>query len=104
VFRVTQEALTNVERHSQADKVSVRLFQETEHVCLIIRDNGQGFNVVKFADKGLGLASMRERIEAYQGTVRVSSTNEGTIVEACLPCIGDNHPSGSSTRKERICE
>jgi signal transduction histidine kinase len=104
VFRVTQEALTNVERHSKAGKVSVRLFQETAHVCLSIGDNGQGFDVMKAADKGLGLASMRERIEASQGAMRVSSTNEGTRVEARLPCREDNHPSGSSTRKGRICE
>ncbi|HEY0753190.1 MAG TPA: sensor histidine kinase [Ktedonobacteraceae bacterium] len=102
VFRVAQEALTNVVRHSKANRVSVRLLQETEQVCLIIRDNGQGFDVVKAIGKGLGLTTMRERIEAYQGTVSISSTNEGTIVEIRIPCIENNHPSRSS--KEIICE
>ena len=104
LFRVTQEALTNVVRHSEAGRVSVRLWQETEQVCLSVRDNGRGFEVMKAAGKGLGLTTMRERIETYQGTVRISSTNQGTIVEVRLPCPGDDHPAGSNSNKEMIYE
>ena len=102
LFRVAQEALTNVARHSKADRVSVRLWQETKQVCLMVGDNGQGFEVMKAAGKGLGLATMRERIETYQGTVCISSTNEGTMVEVRLPCTGDDHPAGSNSNKEMI--
>ncbi len=105
LFRVTQEALTNVMRHSKASKVSVCLSRETEQVCLTIRDNGQGFDVVKAAGKGLGLATMRERIETSLGTVCISSTNEGTMVEVHMPCTGDDHHLvGNSSSKEMIDE
>ena len=104
VFRVAQEALTYVARHSKAGKVNVHLFQEAKQMCLLIHDNGQGFDVAKAAGKGLGLATMHERIEAYQGTVRISSTDEGTIVEVRLPCTGDTYLTGSSTSKEMIYE
>jgi NarL family two-component system sensor histidine kinase LiaS len=104
LFRVTQEALTNVARHSQADRVSVRLWRETEQVCLSVGDNGQGFEVMKAAGKGLGLATMRERIESSQGTMRISSTNEGTLVEVHMPSTGEDHPVGSNSNKEMINE
>lgn len=87
VLRVMQEALSNVTRHSKASQVSVRLWWEPEQVCLLVHDNGRGFDMVRATGKGLGLITMRERIEACQGTLRISSTKEGTMVEARVPGI-----------------
>lgn len=101
VFRVAQEALTNVARHSNADKVSVHLVQDTRQVCLRIQDNGQGFEMAKVTRKGFGIASMHERIEASQGTIHISSTAEGTGVTVTIPCI---RIAASNVSKEMIYE
>jgi len=99
LLRVAQEALTNVARHSKADQVSVRLWRETEQVCLMVHDNGQGFEVRKAAGPGLGLATMRERTESAQGTLWISSTNEGTTVEVRLPCAKSDQPASSNSNE-----
>lgn len=102
LLRVAQEALTNVERHSRADRVSVRLWQETAQVCLVVADNGQGFEVRKAAGTGLGLATMHERIESCQGTLDISSTNEGTTVKVRLPCPKSDQPESSDSNEAMI--
>jgi signal transduction histidine kinase len=102
LLRVAQEALTNVERHSRANKVSVSLWQETAQVCLVVADNGQGFEVRKAVGTGLGLATMRERIESSQGTVCISSTNEGTKVAVRLPCPKGDQSANSDSNETMI--
>ena len=102
LLRVMQEALTNVARHSKADKVSVHLWQETAQVCLVVADNGQGFEVRKAAGKGLGLATMSERIESCQGTLSISSTSEGTTVEVWLPYLKSDQSASSDSNEAMI--
>jgi NarL family two-component system sensor histidine kinase LiaS len=89
LFRVSQEALANVARHSQASEVKVELVQEAEEICLLIQDNGKGFEVIKAADKGQGLLNMRERVEAHQGRLSIFSTAGGTLLRACIPLVAD---------------
>jgi signal transduction histidine kinase len=72
LFRVAQETLANVARHSKATKVIVRLANENDEVKLTIEDNGTGFDMERVA-KGVGLDSMRERLEAVGGQLEVSS-------------------------------
>jgi len=82
LFRVLQEALANVARHSKADKVKVELRSESDSVVLIIEDNGIGFDAKKIA-KGIGLDSMQERLIAVNGKVDlVSEKSNGTRVTA----------------------
>jgi NarL family two-component system sensor histidine kinase LiaS len=76
LFRVTQEALANIARHSDATTVEVYLAWEGDQVTLILSDNGRGFNPVA-TGKGLGLRSMRERVEAIGGNLSVTSQPEG---------------------------
>jgi NarL family two-component system sensor histidine kinase LiaS len=87
LLRVVQEALANVARHSHASRVEVRLLQEPglKLTHLEIQDNGQGFDPLQAKGKGLGLATMHERIEAQQGTMRISSSSDGTHLEMCIP-------------------
>ncbi|HEX8034387.1 MAG TPA: ATP-binding protein, partial [Ktedonobacterales bacterium] len=85
IFRVAEEALSNVARHSGARMVELRLAWEAEWLRLIVRDDGMGFDVARAGGKGLGLTSMRERMEALNGTLRITSGAEGTRVEACVP-------------------
>src|SRR5215469_9136869 len=67
LFRVAQDALANVTRNSQASQVQVQLEQKPGQVCLMIHDNGIGFDMTHGANKGQGLTNMRERVEAHRG-------------------------------------
>lgn len=85
LFRVTQEALNNVIRHSKAEKVSIDLNVEGELARLNIQDSGVGFDVSSSA-AGLGLVSMRERIRMIGGEFVVESRHgEGTLISAKVP-------------------
>jgi NarL family two-component system sensor histidine kinase LiaS len=98
LLRVAQEALANVARHSGAQGVSMRLAWEEEQVCLTIHDDGGGFDLDKVEGKGLGLASMRERVEALGGTLAiVSGAGSGTTVEAHVPIVLPGAPSPTAT-------
>ena len=84
LFRVLQEALANVTRHSQANKVWVRLRSENDHVALTIEDNGTGYDAERIV-KGVGLDSMKERLAAVNGSLEVSSLqSQGTKVIAIV--------------------
>lgn len=86
LLRVAQEALANVARHSDARHVDVRLAWEDERICLSVRDDGHGFDPAQAVDRGVGLASMRERMEALSGSLAVVSTpSSGTSIEARVP-------------------
>ncbi len=83
-----QEALKNVAEHSKADLVHLSLSLIDDRVQLIIRDNGQGFNVeeilsAKNSKRGFGLTSMRERTEISGGVFAVESVKgKGTTITA----------------------
>jgi signal transduction histidine kinase len=84
LFRVLQEALANVARHSHADWARVTLKKENQHIELLIEDNGIGYDAERIA-KGVGLDSMRERIESVSGELEVSGRSpQGTCVAARL--------------------
>ena len=87
LFRVAQEALRNVMKHSGAAHAAVRLFSETGSVHLQISDDGVGFDQAAAKGRGgLGLASMDERVRLVRGTFSVSSTpGEGTRVDVIVP-------------------
>jgi NarL family two-component system sensor histidine kinase LiaS len=87
LLRVAQEALANVARHSDATQVEIRLAWEAEHACLTVQDNGRGFEVAQAEGRGLGLASMRERVEALGGALGLASSPDGTCVEARVPLV-----------------
>jgi PAS domain S-box-containing protein len=85
MFRVLQEALHNVARHSGATEAEVSLFTEGDEVRLRIKDRGKGFDPLKISD-GLGLVSMRERLRLVDGKIKLSSApGLGTEVEAAAP-------------------
>ena len=81
-YRIAQEALTNVARHSQASKAEVSLTMEAGHLALTVTDDGQGFQVPSSSEtKALGLAGMRERAALLGGVLNVDSTpGRGTQV------------------------
>ena len=84
LYRVLQEALTNVVRHAKADAVNVLLTRDSDHIDLIIEDRGRGFSVpVASPQPRLGLLGMRERMEAVGGRLEIESAEGlGTTVFA----------------------
>jgi signal transduction histidine kinase len=85
IFRVVQEALTNVARHSGATAIEASVVGEPERVRLTVEDNGHGFSIAQNSGQGQGLRSMSERVEALGGTLLIFSTSAGTRVEAHIP-------------------
>jgi signal transduction histidine kinase len=85
LYRVVQESLSNVARHSGSATVQIRLAWQANQVCLSVWDQGRGFDPLAEAGKGLGLASMRERVEALGGSMSISSSPGDTRIEACVP-------------------
>ncbi len=89
LFRVAQEALSNVARHSQATLVQMVLSITEEKITLMIVDNGRGFDAVRQGRPGVGLLSMQERMRALGGDVQVESTpGKGTQVIAYCNRLG----------------
>lgn len=81
-FRVAQEALSNVARHSRASAATVRLAFEPSQVTLCIADNGIGFDLRQAhgGAHGFGLQSMRERMAAIQGSLVIEAAPDGGVI------------------------
>ena len=89
IFRIVQEALTNVFRHSGASKASVILTKGESEVACLIRDDGKGIaeDVREFKPEiiGVGIAGMRQRVKEFEGELRLANANPGTIIEVTIP-------------------
>ncbi|GAA4229741.1 two-component system NarL family sensor kinase [Sagittula marina] len=85
LYRIAQEALTNVERHAGATEVRLDLRGHRSGATMWIADNGCGLDDRARPLKGIGLRNMQERIDQLGGTLRVHSTRTGTVVEAQVP-------------------
>ncbi len=94
LYRVAQEALTNVACHAQASRVEVDIQRIKSTVRMEIRDNGKGFDVAQAMNSGkirhLGLLGMRERVEMVRGKFAIESVSgKGTLVQADIPFYND---------------
>jgi signal transduction histidine kinase len=94
LFRVLQESLTNVHRHSGASKAHVLILQDSDKVILEVRDNGRGLPkdlLTQFegsgAGLGVGLAGVRERARELGGHVALESDHNGTLVGISIPLL-----------------
>ena len=89
IFRIIQEALTNVFRHSSARRVAVTLAIKADHVIATVRDDGKGIpeNVAEFRSDsiGIGIGGMIQRVKEFGGELRLKNTNPGTLVEVSIP-------------------
>jgi two-component system NarL family sensor kinase len=98
IFRVTQEALSNIEKHAGAHQVHLQLTHKAPHLELVIRDDGKGFNLhdtLRPIRSGLGLINMRERVEMLNGHCVLESSPSGTcwFVEIPLNDITEDSPN-----------
>jgi signal transduction histidine kinase len=90
LYRILQEALTNVSKHARATQVSVRLLQEGQRITCTIRDDGIGFDMSAIATQRgrpcLGLIGIRERLAALGGTLSITtSRGRGTTLDMGIP-------------------
>jgi signal transduction histidine kinase/DNA-binding response OmpR family regulator len=88
VYRLVQEALTNVAKHAHAERVRVAVSESDGELLLEIQDDGVGFDSLA-SSEGFGLAGMRERAGLAGGALSVESGEQGTLVSACLPVRRD---------------
>jgi len=86
IYRIVQEALTNCARHAKARNVLVAVHSSGDFVSVVVQDDGLGFNSSKKSQGGLGLIGMKERVQAIDGVVTISSQqNRGTTVRVEIP-------------------
>ena len=87
VYRMVQEALTNVARHAEAARVEVGLVVENEDLFVEVRDNGRGIDEAALRKgKSYGVLGIRERAQTLGGSARIYSSDEGgTTVEIKIP-------------------
>jgi PAS domain S-box-containing protein len=92
IFRIIQEGVTNVYRHSGSSDARVEIHQQADRIILRIRDFGKGINGnvltgVSPAPLGVGIAGMRERVKQFGGDLKINRTEPGTLVEADIPLL-----------------
>jgi signal transduction histidine kinase len=86
LYRIVQEALTNILKHASATRVTVRLSRDERSVSLVVQDDGRGFDPESVRQGGLGLIGMRERVALLGGRLTVeSSEGAGTMLRAEVP-------------------
>ena len=101
LFRVAQEALRNAVKHSGATAIVVRLVATRSHLTLRITDNGKGFDPQTTQASGIGLLTMRERVELVNGTLAVEPARpHGTTIRVVVPLV-EPQPATSSTSRHR---
>ncbi|MDQ6759990.1 MAG: PAS domain S-box protein [Acidobacteriota bacterium] len=94
LFRIVQEALTNVHRHSGSSRAEIRVVRDPKEVRLHVSDEGKGVPpeslelISEGASIGVGVAGMRERAIQLGGQLKIASSNKGTTITAILPLRG----------------
>ncbi len=87
-LQIAREAVSNALRHGAATRVTLRMHKSDRELCLLVQDNGAGFNAARTRDGGHGLTNMRARAERLGATLRVTSQpGEGSRVLATLPIL-----------------
>jgi PAS domain S-box-containing protein len=97
VFRIVQEALTNVFRHSEASKVWITLSQKKGMIVVSVRDDGKGIGKriaeLQPDSVGVGIGGMKQRAKEFGGELRLTNTHPGTLVELVMPSRSAREPS-----------
>lgn len=99
LFRVTQEALTNVLRHAGATRADMTLAYSAHDVRLTISDDGRGFDFAEVQQdprRGIGLRNMRERMSALSGNLTFHTNAQGTTLQAWLPLPAPATPTATT--------
>lgn len=88
IFRVLQEALSNVRKHSNANNVSINLTYNANSIEILIKDDGIGFDMSNKKCKNFGLSIMYERVKMLSGKIDIDSKiGKGTMIKVCVPIV-----------------
>jgi signal transduction histidine kinase len=90
IFRLVQESLTNIHRHSGSKRAMIEIVRTPEQVLLEVRDEGKGISREKLADiqlrgAGFGIRGMRERARQFNGELTIESSGKGTLFRVTIP-------------------
>jgi signal transduction histidine kinase len=101
IFRLVQESLTNIHRHSESKTASIRIDRESNQITLDIRDQGKGMSSDRMAEiqsgrSGVGIGGMRERLRQFEGTMNIESDSSGTRIFATVPLPKSASPEDQS--------
>lgn len=104
MFRLVQECLTNIHRHSESDSAEIRIVRDGDNVSLEVQDSGKGISREKLAEiqskgSGVGIRGMRERVQQFGGRMEIESDRRGTKVSFSFPL-----QKTSSSRREAIVQ
>lgn len=96
IFRLIQECLTNIHRHSGSKTATIRVAREGESVCLEVRDQGKGISPERLAEiqsqgSGVGISGMRERLRQFHGELNIESSSSGTRIFVSIPIPKEVH-------------
>ena len=86
IYRIVQELLNNCLKHSSANKVAVKVGMNDNKIQIMVKDNGVGFSeeLANSMKKGIGLRSIKNRIDLYQGEIEILELKKGTAVDITL--------------------
>jgi len=111
IFRLVQECLTNIHRHSESKTASIRMARDSNQITLNIRDQGNGMSPARLAEiksgrSGVGIGGMRERLRQFDGTMNIESDSSGTQVFATIPIPKTASPGDKSKAEplQQPCE
>jgi len=104
IFRLVQECLTNIHRHSASKAASIQLSRESNQITLEIRDQGKGMSRERLTEiqsgrSGVGITGMRERLRQFAGTLAIESGDSGTCVLATIPVSKAATPDEQSVKE-----
>lgn len=104
LFRVVQECLTNIHRHSGSDTASIRLTRDSGTMVLEVQDTGKGIPPEKLAElqsagSGVGIRGMRERVRQLGGDMKIDSESAGTRITVSIPIANDAPRQQAATNK-----
>jgi signal transduction histidine kinase len=98
VFRLVQECLTNIHRHSGSKTASIRVAREDDRICIDVRDHGKGIPPARLSEiqsqgSGVGIRGIRERLRQFHGEMRIESTGDGTSISVSIPLPKESSPT-----------
>jgi signal transduction histidine kinase len=103
IFRMVQECLTNIHRHSGGTSAAIRMHEEDHRIVVEVQDGGKGIPLEKQLElsssgrTGVGFRGMRERLRQLGGTLEIRSDNKGTAVTATLPLAESKSTKGEKS-------
>ncbi|MDR9855903.1 sensor histidine kinase [Paenibacillus sp. VCA1] len=90
LFRIIQEAMSNTLRHAKAEKMEIRIQQKQDSVWVMLRDDGQGFEMDEKKQASYGLSNMQERVNEIGGSIQfITAPGKGTRIEITIPIVNE---------------